>query len=75
MKLIPKQLVTKGVEKSLSIAKEAKMTDENKPNQGNDNSSEPPPPEVVELDPTIIQKGEKPEFSRIIEIIQDIEKK
>jgi hypothetical protein len=49
------------------------MTDENNPNQGNNNPDNPPPPEVVELDPRIIQKGENPE--NFIEIIQDIEKK
>lgn len=32
------------------------MTDENNPNQGNEN--EPPPPEVVELDPRVVQKGD-----------------
>lgn len=51
------------------------MTDQNNSNQGNNNPDNPPPPEVVELDPRIIQKGERPEFTRIIEIIQDIEKK
>lgn len=45
----------------LSLVKEIKMTDKNNSNQGNGNSNEPPPPEVVELDPKIVQRGYMPE--------------
>lgn len=44
------------------------MADENDPNQGNTNN--PPPPEVVRLDPRIIQEGESREFTAVVEIIQ-----
>ncbi len=37
------------------------MADENNSNQGNGSSNQPPPPEVVELDPRIVQKGLTPD--------------
>lgn len=45
------------------------MTDEN--NSDQDNSNIPPPPEVVELDPRIVQRGGTgANLTRIIEIIE-----
>ncbi len=51
------------------------MTDENEPNQGNDTSNEPPPPEVVQLDPRTVQEGLRPDAGQIIEIIREIKDK
>ncbi len=46
------------------------MTDENNSQQGNNNPNNPPAPEIVELNPKIVQKGGTgSNLMKIIEII------
>ena len=61
MNLILRWLVTGYGEKPSTIARGTKMTDENNPTQDDNSPDSPPPPEVVELDPRIVQKGDMPE--------------
>lgn len=48
--------------------------DEKKPSEEQPADPPKPEPQIIDLDPTIIQKGEKPD-GKTIEIIQDIEKR
>jgi len=47
--------------------------DETNPNQDNPNQPDNPRPEIIDLDPRIVKKGEPQ--ADYIEIIQDIEKR